>query len=67
MIDTIDFTGMASQITSAAFGGPNLDVLYVTSAEAWGPGGESAPGSIFEVTGLGVTGLSGGATYKGNV
>jgi len=48
----------AKQITSVAFGGPNLDELYVTSANHPGrpPVGES-PGAVFRVKGLNVTGL----------
>ncbi|XP_028135456.1 regucalcin [Diabrotica virgifera virgifera] len=47
----------AAQITSVAFGGPNLDELYVTSGNLSDrPGGQS-PGSIFRVTGLNVKGL----------
>ncbi|XP_028135460.1 regucalcin-like isoform X1 [Diabrotica virgifera virgifera] len=47
----------AAQITSVAFGGPNLDELYVTSAHFTDrPTGES-PGSVFRVTGLNVKGL----------
>ncbi|XP_072381760.1 regucalcin-like isoform X2 [Diabrotica undecimpunctata] len=47
----------AAQITSVAFGGPNLDELYVTSAHFTDrPTGES-PGSIFRVTGLNIKGL----------
>lgn len=48
----------ASQISSVAFGGPNLDILYVTSAALakFGALGQHA-GSLFKVTGLGVEGL----------
>ncbi|XP_054740037.1 regucalcin-like [Anastrepha obliqua] len=43
------------QITSAAFGGPNLDILYVTSSRL---NDQPAPaGETFKVTGLGVKGL----------
>jgi sugar lactone lactonase YvrE len=50
----------APQVTSACFGGPNLDILYVTSAviglddatRALYP----AAGSVFAVTGLGIKG-----------
>jgi sugar lactone lactonase YvrE len=48
-----------AQPSSCAFGGPRLDVLYVTTArEGLGPAvsGE-ADGSILAVSGLGVTGL----------
>lgn len=48
----------AEQITSAAFGGPNLDILYVTSAGIERSGPQPKPaGSLFKVTGLGATGL----------
>lgn len=48
------------QVTSAAFGGPNLDILYVTTA-ATARDGVQAPqaGHLFKVTGLGVKGLPG--------
>ncbi|XP_011208874.2 regucalcin isoform X3 [Bactrocera dorsalis] len=43
------------QITSVAFGGPNLDILYVTTAEYVD---QPAPaGFTFKVTGLGAKGL----------
>jgi sugar lactone lactonase YvrE len=38
-------------VTSCAFGGPDLDILYITSAE--GPG--AAPGALFSCR-PGVTG-----------
>ncbi|XP_067634410.1 regucalcin-like isoform X2 [Eurosta solidaginis] len=43
------------QITSVAFGGPNLDILYVTTSKL----NDQPPpaGSTFKVTGLGVKGL----------
>lgn len=45
-----------NQVTSAAFGGPNLDILYVTTAGK--PKPRPAPaGGLFKVTGLGVRGL----------
>lgn len=48
----------AVQITSVAFGGPNLDILYVTSAsmDSFRKYGD-LDGSLFQVTGLGVKGL----------
>lgn len=54
----IDFP--CKQITSAAFGGPNLDILYVTTA-ATARDEIQAPvaGHLFKVTGLGVKGLPG--------
>ncbi|XP_058974893.1 regucalcin-like isoform X1 [Musca domestica] len=43
------------QITSAAFGGPNLDILYVTTSSRFG---EPDPaGTTYKVTGLGAKGL----------
>lgn len=48
----------AEQITSAAFGGPNLDILYVTSAATERSSPQPPPaGSLFQITGLGVVGL----------
>lgn len=49
------------QITAAAFGGPNLDELYVTSAQLVVKGVEQpAPaGAVFKVTGTGAKGLPG--------
>lgn len=46
------------QITSVAFGGPNLDILFVTSA-GWDIYKKQPPlgGSLFKITGLGVKGL----------
>ncbi|KAH8286798.1 hypothetical protein KR018_011396, partial [Drosophila ironensis] len=45
------------QITSAAFGGPNLDILYVTTAAKFD---QPAPaGTTFKVTGLNATGFPG--------
>ncbi|XP_072381758.1 regucalcin-like isoform X2 [Diabrotica undecimpunctata] len=47
----------AAQITSVAFGGPNLDELYVTSGNLSDRPGGKSPGSVFRVTGLNVKGL----------
>lgn len=56
IVATIEFP--AQQITSAAFGGPQLDILYVTSAAQERDGPQPVPaGSLFAVTGLGVRGL----------
>lgn len=46
-----------SQITSAAFGGPNLDILFLTTASR----GEHPlqAGHLFQVTGLNATGTAG--------
>lgn len=47
----------AEQVTSAAFGGPNLDILFVTTAAKEFSSPQPAPaGALFKVTGLGVTG-----------
>jgi len=60
LIDTLKFT--TKQVTSVGCGGPNLDILYVTSgnlADIASFGGEPAPddGATFKVTGLGTKGL----------
>lgn len=59
LLDTINFP--AKQITSVAFGGPNLDELYVTSAnipnEAYPVGFEG--GFLYRVTGIGAKGYPG--------
>ncbi|XP_055914630.1 regucalcin-like [Eupeodes corollae] len=44
----------AKQVTSAAFGGPNLNILYVTTSDETSPSGRS---QAFKVTGLGSKGL----------
>ncbi|XP_054728968.1 regucalcin-like isoform X3 [Anastrepha obliqua] len=43
------------QITSAAWGGPNLDILYVTTSAS--PDLPAQAGSTYKVTGLGARGL----------
>lgn len=44
------------QITSLAFGGPEMDILFVTTAGK--PKPQAAPaGGLFKITGLGVKGL----------
>jgi len=57
LLTTINFP--AKQITAAAFGGPNMDELYVTSAQLVVNGVKQAhpAGAVFKVTGLGVKGL----------
>uniref|UniRef100_A0A182QX45 Regucalcin n=1 Tax=Anopheles farauti TaxID=69004 RepID=A0A182QX45_9DIPT len=48
----------APQVTSVAFGGPNLDELYVTTAAKEFSGPQKDPaGATFRVTGLGAKGL----------
>lgn len=46
-----------SQITSAAFGGPNLDILFLTTASR----GEHPmqAGHLYQITGLNATGTAG--------
>ncbi|XP_066288006.1 regucalcin-like isoform X1 [Branchiostoma lanceolatum] len=58
----------ADQTTSCCFGGPNLDILYVTTANV-GLSAEAVQqkpqsGCLFQVTGLGTTGTP-GLCYKG--
>ncbi|CAH0557443.1 unnamed protein product [Brassicogethes aeneus] len=59
LITTINFP--AKQITAAAFGGPNLDELFVTSAQLVVKGQKQPhpAGAVFRVTGLGVRGEPG--------
>jgi gluconolactonase len=48
----------SEQITSCAFGGPNLDILYVTSASQERATKQPPPaGRLFKITGLGAKGL----------
>lgn len=48
----------AKQVTSVAFGGPNLDELYVTTARKLVIDPQQPPaGATFKVTGLGVRGM----------
>lgn len=52
----------ASRVTSVMFGGPNLDILYVTTSQ-FGLSDEEKKqqplaGSVFAVTGLGVSALA---------
>lgn len=51
----------AKQTTSVAFGGPNLDILYVTSAKIAVRGVEQPQpaGCTFKVTGTGARGVPG--------
>ncbi|XP_044738269.1 regucalcin-like [Chrysoperla carnea] len=57
LLRTITFDAL--QTTSATFGGPHLDILYVTSAAVADEKTNPKAGCLFEVTGLGVTGLPG--------
>lgn len=48
------------QVTSAAFGGKNLDILYVTTAsQARTEQQSEKAGYLFQVTGLGAKGSNG--------
>jgi gluconolactonase len=68
-IGQLDFP--TKNVTSVAFGGPNLDVMYVTSAEHFLSKEELAEqkdaGALFEVRGLGVKGLAPGFNYRGPI
>ncbi|KAK4879087.1 hypothetical protein RN001_007233 [Aquatica leii] len=57
LLTTINFP--AKQITAAAFGGPNLEDLYVTSAQLVVDGQKQPEpaGAVFKVTGTGSKGL----------
>jgi gluconolactonase len=60
MTKKIEFEIMfpCEQVTSVAFGGPNLDILYATTAATERNSKQPPPaGKIFKVTGLGVKGL----------
>lgn len=47
-----------AQITSAVFGGPNLDILFATTAaRAYPAPVPPEAGKLFKVTGLGAKGL----------
>lgn len=49
----------AEQVTSVAFGGPNLDILYVTTAGKEFKSKQPPPaGKLFKVTGLNAKGLA---------
>ena len=68
-IGQIDFP--TTNMTSVAFGGPNLDILYATSAEHFLSKEDLAAqpdaGALFEVTNIGVKGLAAGFNYKGPI
>lgn len=53
----LEITFPVKEVTAVAFGGPNLDILYVTTASAQDKS-ESA-GCLFKVTGLGAKGYPG--------
>lgn len=48
---------LVSQVTSAAFGGPNLDILFVTTASRGNQPTEA--GHLYKITGLGSIGTPG--------
>jgi len=68
-IQKVDFP--TKNMTSVAFGGPHLDVLYATSArrfltpEELSSHSPECHGALFEVTNLGVKGIAGGWNYAG--
>lgn len=64
LITTINFP--VKQITAVAFGGPNMDEMYVTSAQlvVKGVTQPKPAGAVFKVTGTGAKGLPG---YKVNL
>lgn len=53
----MEITFPVKEVTAVAFGGPNLDILYVITASAQDKS-ESA-GCLFKVTGLGAKGYPG--------
>jgi len=69
LIDYIEFPTV--NITSVAFGGPNLDILYATSAQhGLSPEEKAAQpdaGCLFKITNTGAKGLSAGSNYKGKL
>ncbi|CAG7728487.1 unnamed protein product [Allacma fusca] len=73
VLDSIDFQGKCSNLTSLAFGGPNLDVLYVTSAtfglkpEEIGAGTEVDAGALFAVSNLRTKASSPAVNYRGKL
>lgn len=54
----MDINLPATQITSLTFGGPDLDILYVTTADKDGKQPE-ASGYLYKVTGLSAKGYAG--------
>jgi gluconolactonase len=69
LIDTIDFP--TKNITSVSFGGPNLDILYATSAQHGLTkeqlAAQPTAGSLFRITNTGAKGLSAGVPFGGKV
>ena len=45
-----------AKVSSIAFGGPNLDVAYVTTAGGTGTAQGGPEGTLYRITGLGVRG-----------
>jgi len=68
-IGQLDFP--TTNITSVAFGGPNLDILYATSAEHFltpeDKASQPTAGNLFQVTNVGAKGLAAGFNYKGPI
>lgn len=71
LIDEINLAGRSSKPTSVCFGGPNLDTLYITSAQFGLTkdqlASEPDAGALFKVTNIGAKGIGGGVSYKGNL
>lgn len=57
-----------TNVTCPTFGGPNLDILFVTTAKSGLPDNilrtQPTAGALFQVTNLGVRGQSAGIPYK---
>lgn len=68
-IGQLDFP--TTNITSVAFGGPNLDILYATSARHFlseqDLASQPSAGALFQVTNVGARGLAPGFNYRGPV
>lgn len=45
------------EVTSLAFGGPNLDILYVTTGSIEDHKNDEHAGLLYQITGLGVQGV----------
>ena len=61
LLSQISFEGLADNITSVAFGGPELRDLYVTSAQHTLEDGTKQGGQLFIVKETGAQGLPGRA------